>query len=102
MPKLIVLYNLAPNVTEEQFDEYITKEKGPVSNTLPSVKKYELVKTIESPVGKSPYKYIEIYHLESMEEWTAKGFSSARNQEIFNKWKPMATDMQFWFAEENY
>jgi hypothetical protein len=43
MAKRFILYNLSENTTDEQFKEYVTKEKGPLCNSLPGVKKYELV-----------------------------------------------------------
>ena len=102
MAKLFVLYNLAPHVTEEQYREYVTEEKDPLMTTFSTVKKFELTKTMESPYGKSPYKYIGIIHLRSVDEWVKKDFPSAKFQEMYKKWKSMVTDMQFWFAEEIY
>jgi len=44
MGKEIVLYNLADNVTDEQYQDFVHKEKGPLLESLPSVTKYELVR----------------------------------------------------------
>jgi len=35
MAKEIILYNLAGHVTDEEFKEYATKEKGPLIESLP-------------------------------------------------------------------
>jgi len=57
MAKRIILYNLAEGVTDEQFKEYVTTDKGPLIDSLPAVKKYELVKITGSMTGQIPYKY---------------------------------------------
>jgi len=44
MAKEIILYNLAEHVTEEQYLAFVTNEKGPILESLPSVKKYELIR----------------------------------------------------------
>lgn len=44
MAKDIILYNLAEHVTDEQHPAFVTNEKGPTLESLPSVKKYELVR----------------------------------------------------------
>ena len=54
MAKRIILYNLADNVTEEEFKEYVTTDKGPLIDGLPSVKKYELVKITGSMTENTP------------------------------------------------
>ena len=102
MAKLLVLYNLAPNVTDDQYREYVTKDKGPLMGTFSAIKKFELTKTIESPYGKSPYKYIGIIHLRSLEDFQKKDFPSPKFQEMMKKWKSMVTDIQYWFADEIY
>ena len=38
MAETIILYNLAANVTEEQYKDYATSEKGPLLDSLESVK----------------------------------------------------------------
>jgi len=67
MAKEIILYNLAPDVTDEQFKEYVDTEKGPYIDSLPSVDKYELVRIDESRSGEIPFRYVGIVHLNSLE-----------------------------------
>lgn len=42
--KQFILYNLADHVTDEEYKEYVTNEKGPLLDSLSSVKKFELVR----------------------------------------------------------
>ena len=51
MAKEIILYNLAENVTDEEYKDYVTREKGPLLDSLPSVKKFELVRITGAATG---------------------------------------------------
>ena len=42
--KEIILYNLAENATYQEYKDYVTREKGPLLDSLSSVKKCELVR----------------------------------------------------------
>ena len=73
MPFEIILYNLKPDVTDEQFQEYVDNEKGPYIDSLPSVDKYELVKITESRSGVIPFRYVGVVHLNSLEGFKQRG-----------------------------
>jgi hypothetical protein len=51
MAKQIILYNLADHVTDEQYKEYVINEKGPLLDSLPGAKKFEMVKITGSMKG---------------------------------------------------
>jgi hypothetical protein len=88
MAKQIILYNLAENVTDEQYEEYVTKEKGPLLDSLSSVKKFELVRI----AGESPYRYVGIMHLTSMEDFIQKDAPSEKFQGFMQKWLTFVSD----------
>ena len=44
MGKEISIYNLGDGVTDEQYREYVKNIKGPFLESLPSVRKFELVR----------------------------------------------------------
>jgi len=99
----IILYNLAANVTEEQYKDYATSEKGPLLDSLESVKKkYELVKIGRSLSGEIPYKYVGIIHLTSHDEFNQKDAPSQKFQDFLAKWMPMVTDAHILYGEEIY
>ncbi len=102
MPKQIILYNLAPHVTDEQFKEYVTKEKGPLMESFASVEKYECVKITESNTGKIPFKYVGIMHIKDMEGLQKRDEKSQKFQEFAAKFRPMVTDLHSLFGEEIY
>jgi len=91
MGKEIILYNLADNVTDEQYKEYVVKEKGPLLESLPSVKKFELVKITGTATGEIPYKYVGIMHLSSLEDFYQKDAPSQKFQDFVAKWSTMVS-----------
>lgn len=102
MSKRIILYNLADNVTDEDFKEYVVNEKGPLIDSLPAVKKYELVKITGSMTGQIPYKYCGIVHVTSIEEFNEKAGPTKEYQGFLKKFGPMAKDMLMLSGEEIY
>jgi uncharacterized protein (TIGR02118 family) len=102
MAKRIILYNLADNVTDEEFKEYVISDKGPLIDSLPSVKKYELVKITASASGEIPYKYCGIVHVTSIEEFNEKAAKTPEYQAFLKKFGPMAKDIQMLSGEEIY
>jgi len=100
--KRIILYNLAEHMTDEKFKEYVINEKGPLIESLPSVKKYELVKVIGAMGGKIPYKYVGIVHVTSLEEFDQKAAKTQKYQDFLKKFGPMAKDMLMLSGEEIY
>ena len=91
MAKEIILYNLADNVTDEQYKNFVTKEKGPLLESLSSVKKFELVKVTGAATGEIPYKYVGILHLNSLDEFYQKDAPSQKFHDFLAKWKLMAS-----------
>jgi hypothetical protein len=102
MAKRIILYNLAEHVTDEEFKEYVTSEKGPLIESLPSVKKYELVRITGAAAGEIPYKYVGIVHVTSLDEFNEKAAKTQKYQDFLKKFGPMAKDLQILAGEEIY
>ncbi len=102
MAKRIILYNLAEHVTDEEFKDYVTSEKGPLIDSLPSVKKYELVKITGSMTGEIPYKYCGIVHVTSIDEFNQKAAVTQEYQDFLKKFGPMVSDLLMLSGEEIY
>jgi hypothetical protein len=102
MAKEIILYNLAENVTEDEYLEFVTKEKGPLLDSLPSAKKFELVKITGAATGEVPFKYVGILHLKSLDEFYQKDAPSQKFQDFLKKWQPMTSGFHILFGEEIY
>jgi hypothetical protein len=102
MAKQIILYNLAENITEEQYEAYVTSEKGPLLDSFESVKKFEVAKTTGSLSGEIPYKYVGIMHLTSLDDFNQKDAVKQEFQEFLAKWMPMVSDFHILFCEEVY
>ncbi len=102
MAKEIILYNLAAHVTDEQYKEYLMNEKGPLIDSLSSVKKFELVKITGTASGETPYKYVGILHMTSLDDFYQKDAPSQKFQDFLAKWKTMVSDFHILFGEEIY
>ncbi|MBN1177293.1 MAG: EthD family reductase [Dehalococcoidales bacterium] len=102
MAKRIILYNLADNVTDEEFEEYVKTDKGPLIDSLPGVKKYENVRITGSMSGEIPYRYCGIVHVTSVEEFNEKAAPTPEYQAFLKKFGPMAKDMIMLSGEEIY
>jgi hypothetical protein len=102
MAKEIILYNLADNVTDEQYKDFVTKEKGPLFDSLPSVKKFELVKITGAAKGEIPYKYVAIVHVDNLDDFSRKDKTTQKFQDFLRKWMPMVKNAHILSGEEIY
>ncbi len=102
MPKEIILYNLAENVTEEEYQDYVTNRKGPLLESLPSVEKFELVKIAGSASGQIPYRYVGILHLKSLEDFQKNDAPSVKFQEFLADWRTRVADFHILAGPEIY
>ena len=102
MAKEIILYNLADNVTDDQYKDYVAREKGPLFDSLPSVKKFELVKIEGAVTGEIPYKYVGVVHVNSLDELNQKGKTTQKFQDFLKEWMPMVKNVHILYGEEIY
>jgi hypothetical protein len=102
MAKQIILYNLAKNVSDEQYKDYVTKEKGPLLESFSSVDKFELVKIVGSASGNIPYKYVGILSINNLDDFSSKDVPSPKFQNFMNKWQSMVSDFHILVGEEIY
>ena len=103
MAKQIILYNLADHVTDEQYKEYVVNEKGPLLDSLPGAKKFEMVKITGSMKGEIPYKYVGIMHIDDMDLFNREAAPSKKFQDFSAKWSTMVKpDFQTLIGEEIY
>ena len=102
MAKEIILYNLADRVSHEEFKEYVINEKGPLIESLPSVRKYSLVRITKSPTGEIPWQYMGIVDITSLDEFLQKDAQLQKYQDFRAKFQAMVSDMQILFGEDIY
>lgn len=100
MPFEIILYNLKPDVTDEQFQEYVDNEKGPYIDSLPSVDKYELVKITESRSGVIPFRYVGIVHLNSLEGFKQRDAQTDEYRAFSAKMAGFTSELHVTFGEQ--
>lgn len=65
----IIMHNLAPGVTDEEYADYVVRQKGPLLEAFPSAAKFTIVKITGSPIAKIPYKWIGICEIRSTDYW---------------------------------
>ena len=102
MGKEIILYNLADNVTDEQYQDFVKKEKGPIIDSLPSVKKFELVRIKGAETGEVPFNYVGIAHLTNLDEFYQKDKKTQKFQDLMAKLGPMLKNIHILYGEEVY
>ncbi len=69
MQTVIVLFNLKPGVSREQYEAWARTSDLPVVNALPSVDTFEVFKAsgLLMGEGKPPYEYIELMRIPDMD-----------------------------------
>jgi hypothetical protein len=100
MAKEIILYNLRPNVTDEEFLAYVENEKGPYIDSLPSVEKYELVRMHSSPTGTIPFKYVGIVTLKSVEDFRDRDTKTEEYKAFTAKMASLTSELHITFGDE--
>ena len=91
MYKEIILYNLAPDTTDEMYAEYVKNKKGPFFESLNGVEKFTLVKITDSKKGEIPYRYIGIVYVSDIDQFRASQ-GSKEFGEFFKEWSQKVSD----------
>jgi hypothetical protein len=99
MAKLIVLFNLKPETRVDEYEKFARELDLPIVNALPSVRKFEVLKATGTMAGTpSPYQYIEIIDLHSLEQ-LGKDVQSEQVQKIAGQFRTLANDPIFIITE---
>ena len=97
MAKQIILYNLKKSVTEEDYVKWCESYKGPLLLSLSGSKSFTLLKMMEGLKGNgqegllpapttSPYKYIGILDLNSLEDMDRAREIKKFKEDFFPQW----------------
>ncbi len=96
----IILYNLAPDKTDEEFKEFVDTYKGEYISSMPSVDKYELVKVDESRSGVVPFRYVGIVHLNDYEGFKNRDTATDEYKAFSAKMKEFTSEIHVTFGEQ--
>ena len=99
MAKEIILYNLKETVTDAEYADYCSTKKGPFFKSLPSCKKFTLVRIVASKKGGIPYKYVGIVDVTSAGDWE-RDTASPGFQAFMQEWVPKVADFHILMGEE--
>ena len=100
MAKELILYNLAPHVTDEEFQDYVDNEKGPYIDGLPSVEKYELVRLDSSRSGTPPFRYVGIVTIKSLDDFLNIDTKTEEYKAFTAKMSSLTSEIHITFGEE--
>jgi hypothetical protein len=101
MAKEIILYNLKDSVSDAEYLQYCQEKKGPLIKSLPSCIDFTLVRITASQRGDSPYAYVGIVDVTSLEDWK-RDASSEAFQGFLKEWIPMVKDFHILMGNEIY
>lgn len=101
MAKEIILYNLKDSVTDEEYLQYCEEKKGPLIRSLPSCKDFTLVRISGSLKGDSPYAYVGIVDVTSLEDWK-RDAACETFQDFLKEWIPKVKDFYILMGSEIY
>lgn len=99
MPKIVVLFNLKPGASVEDYERFARETDLPIVNALPSVRRFEVLKA-QGVLGggASPYAYVEIIDLHSLEQ-LGEDVSSATMQKVAETFRSFADNPVFIVTE---
>lgn len=68
MQTVVVLFNLKPGVSRQEYEAWARASDLPVVSALPSVDRFEVLKAsgLLMGEGKSPYEYVELIRVPDM------------------------------------
>ncbi len=99
MTTVVVLFNLKPGVSVADYEKFARETDLPIVNKLPSVKKFEVLKSSGLLTGgAAPYQYIEILQLNSLEQ-LGKDVATETMQKVAGAFRAMADNPQFILTE---
>lgn len=99
MPKIVVLFNLKPGASVADYERFARETDLPIVNALPSVRRFEVLKA-QGVLGggTSPYAYVEIIDLNSLEQ-LGEDVSSETMQKVAATFRGFAQDPVFIITE---
>lgn len=99
MTKIVVLFNLKSGVSVEAYERFARDTDLPIVNALPSVNRFELLKASGLlGGGASPYAYLEIIDLKSLEQLGAD-VATEKMQQVAAQFREFADSPQFIITE---
>lgn len=95
MPKIVVLFNLKAGTSVADYEKFARETDLPIVNDLPSINRFEVLKAQGLlSGGDSPYQYIEILDVNSMDQ-LGKDVSSETMQQVAATFRSMADNPLF-------
>ena len=102
MAIMVVLFNLKPGVTPEQYEQWARETDVPAVNALDAVERFRVYKSIGllGTDAKPPYEYMELVEIADLEQ-LAKDAATERMREITQQFQTMA-DNPIWILLDQF
>jgi hypothetical protein len=92
MATIVVLFNLRPGASVEQYEAWARATDLPTVNALPSVERFEVLraKGLLSGAGEVPYRYVEVLRVASVDALKADIGASPVMAEVARQFREFA------------
>lgn len=99
MAKIVVLFNLKPEVSVADYEAFARETDLPIVNALPSIDRFEVLRaTGLLGGGESPYRYLEILDVNDMAQ-LGTDVSTPTMQKVAETFRTMADNPLFIVTE---
>lgn len=98
--KQVFLYNLKPEITDEQYDQFLRSVKGPIISRMEHNISFNMLRMDKFVQGPCAYKYIGIVEITDLENW-AKDCSTPDYQAFQAEWAAMVEgEFVYWEGKD--
>jgi len=99
MAKIVVLFNLKPEVSVADYEAFARETDLPIVNALPSIDRFEVLRaTGLLGGGESPYRYLEILDVNDLAQ-LGTDVSTPTMQKVAETFRTMADNPLFILTE---
>lgn len=102
MKHIIILYNLKPEVTAEQFEEWVRTVDQPNMRGLKRVSRFQTFRTeaLLMGEGKPSVRYVEIFDITDLEGFTGEDMASDTVQMVLGAFMGLVDNPELIIAQE--
>jgi hypothetical protein len=102
MKQIIILYNLKPEVTSDQFEDWVRTVDQPNMRGLARVSRFRTFRTeaLLMGEGRPSVQYVEVFDITDLEGFTGTDMPSEVVQMVMGSFMGLVQDPQFMIASE--
>jgi hypothetical protein len=102
MKQIIILYNLKPDVTPEQFEDWVRTVDQPNMRGLTRVSRFRTFRTdaLLMGSGKPSFQYVEVFDITDLDGFTGVDMASDTVQMVMGAFMGLTENPEFIIASE--